>query len=70
MAVQGGYNFIETVVFALGGRALVLRWRCFSWRAFGKKSPLRISQAAAGGGIAFIIAGLLSLAFSGFAGLI
>lgn len=70
MAVQGGYNFIETVVFALGAGlgftvALLLLAGIREELEFADiPKPLR------GAGIAFIIAGLLSLAFSGFAGLI
>jgi len=70
MAVQGGYTFIESVVFGLGGGlgftlALVL--------LAGIREELRFSDVPKplqGAGIAFIVAGLLSLAFSGFAGLV
>lgn len=70
MTVQGNYTFIETVVFALGGGlgftlALIL--------LAGIREDLRfadIPKPLRGAGIAFIIAGLLSLAFSGFAGLV
>ena len=70
MAVQGNYSFIETVVFALGGGlgftlALIL--------LAGIREDLEfadIPKPLQGAGIAFIIAGLLSLAFSGFAGLV
>lgn len=70
MAVQGGYTFIESVVFGSGGGlgftlALVL--------LAGIREELRFSDVPKplqGAGIAFIVAGLLSLAFSGFAGLV
>lgn len=70
MAVQGSYSFIETVVFAVGGGlgftlALIL--------LAGIREDLQfadIPKPLQGAGIAFIIAGLLSLAFSGFAGLV
>ncbi|NMA60681.1 MAG: electron transport complex subunit RsxA [Firmicutes bacterium] len=70
MTVQGNYTFIETVVFALGGGlgftlALIL--------LAGIREDLQfadIPKPLQGAGIAFIIAGLLSLAFSGFAGLV
>ena len=70
MAVQGAYSFIESVVFGLGGGlgftlALIL--------LAGIREELKfadIPKPLQGAGIAFIIAGLLSLAFSGFAGLV
>ncbi|HHU62037.1 MAG TPA: electron transport complex subunit RsxA [Natronincola sp.] len=70
MAVQDAYTFIQTVVFALGGGlgftlALIL--------LAGIREDLRFSdipEPLQGAGIAFIVAGLLSLAFSGFAGLV
>lgn len=70
MTVQGNYTFIETVVFALGGGlgftlALIL--------LAGIREDLQfadIPKPLQGAGIAFIVAGLLSLAFSGFAGLV
>ena len=70
MAVQGAYSFIESVVFGLGGGlgftlALIL--------LAGIREELRFSDVPKpleGAGIAFIVAGLLSLAFSGFAGLV
>ena len=70
MAVQNSYNFIESVVFALAAGlgftlALVLM--------AGIREELRfadVPEPLLGAPIAFICAGLLSLAFSGFAGLI
>ena len=70
MSVQNAYTFIQAVVFALGGGlgftlALVL--------LAGIREELRfadIPEPLLGAPIAFICAGLLSLAFSGFAGLI
>lgn len=70
MAVQNSYTFIETVVFAVGGGlgftlALVLMAGIREESEFADvPGPLR------GAGIAFIIAGLMSLAFGGFAGLV
>lgn len=70
MSVQGSLSFVETVVFALGGGlgftlALVLLAGIREELQFADiPKPLR------GAGIAFIIAGLLSLAFSGFSGLV
>lgn len=65
-----GYNFIESVVFALGGGvgftlAIVIM--------AGIREQLEFSDipvALQGGAITLIIAGLLALAFSGFAGVI
>ncbi|NMB02232.1 MAG: electron transport complex subunit RsxA [Firmicutes bacterium] len=70
MSVQSAYTFIQTVVFAVGGGmgftlALIL--------LAGIREELEfadIPKPLQGAGIAFIIAGLLSLAFSGFAGLV
>lgn len=70
MSVQNTYSFIQTVVFALGGglgfsMALILLAGIREELEFADiPKPLR------GAGIAFIVAGLLSLAFSGFAGLV
>lgn len=70
MSVQNAYSFIQTVVFALGAGlgftlALVLLAGIREDLEFADiPKPLR------GAGIAFIVAGLLSLAFSGFAGLV
>ncbi|HHT69575.1 MAG TPA: electron transport complex subunit RsxA [Firmicutes bacterium] len=70
MAVQNSYTFIETVIFALGGGlgftlALILLAGIREELQFADiPKPLR------GAGIAFILAGLLSLAFGGFAGLV
>ncbi len=70
MAVQNSYTFIETVVFGLGAGlgftlALILLAGIREELQFADiPKPLR------GAGIAFIIAGLLSLAFGGFAGLV
>lgn len=70
IAVQSAYSFIQSVVFGLGAGlgftlALVL--------LAGIREELKfadVPEPLAGSGIAFIIAGLLSLAFSGFAGLV
>jgi electron transport complex protein RnfA len=70
MGVQNSYTFIETVVFGLGAGlgftlALVLMAGIREDLQFADiPKPLR------GVGIAFILAGLLSLAFGGFAGLV
>lgn len=70
MAVQNSYSFIETVIFGLGAGlgftlALVLMAGIREELQFADiPKPLR------GVGIAFILAGLLSLAFGGFAGLV
>lgn len=70
MAVQGAYSFIETVIFALGaGLGFTLALLLLA----GIREEIQfadIPKPLQGAGIAFIIAGLLSLAFSGFAGLV
>lgn len=70
MAVQGSYTFIQTVVFAVGaGLGFTLALLLLA----GIREELQfanIPEPLQGAGIAFIIAGLLSLAFSGFAGLV
>ncbi len=65
-----GYNFIESVVFALGGGvgftlAIVIMAGIREQLEFAD-----IPVALQGGAITLIIAGLLALAFSGFAGVI
>ncbi len=65
-----GYNFIESVVFALGGGvgftlAIVVMAGIREQLEFAD-----IPVALQGGAITLIIAGLLALAFSGFAGVI
>jgi len=70
LAIQGKYNFIETVVFsfasALGfGLALII----FA----GIREALEVRQvpkAYAGAPISFIIAGILAMAFMGFSGMV
>ena len=70
IAVQSAYSFIQSLIFGLGAGvgftlALVLM--------AGIREELKfadVPKPLAGTGIAFIIAGLLSLAFSGFAGLV
>lgn len=70
MTVQNAYTFLEAVVFAVGGGlgftlALIL--------LAGIREEMQFSdipKPLQGAGIAFIVAGLLSLAFSGFAGLV
>jgi electron transport complex protein RnfA len=70
MAVQSAYTFIQTVVFALGaGVGFTLALLLLA----GIREELKfadIPEPLLGAPIAFICAGLLSLAFSGFAGLI
>lgn len=70
LAIQGKYNFIETVIFsfasALGfGLALLI----FA----GIREALEVRQvpkAYAGAPISFIIAGILAMAFMGFSGMV
>ena len=70
MAVQSAYTFIQTVIFALGaGVGFTLALLLLA----GIREELKfadIPEPLLGAPIAFICAGLLSLAFSGFAGLI
>ena len=70
MAVQSAYTFIQTVVFALGaGVGFTLALLLLA----GIREELKfadIPEPLLGAPIAFICAGLLSLAFFGFAGLI
>ncbi len=70
LAIQGKYNFIETVIFsfasALGfGLALII----FA----GIRETLEVRQVPktfAGAPISFIIAGILAMAFMGFSGMV
>lgn len=70
MAVQGSFSFLESLIFALGaGLGFTLALILLA----GLREELKfadVPQPLRGAGIAFIIAGLLSLAFSGFAGLV
>jgi electron transport complex protein RnfA len=70
MGVQNSYSFIETVIFGLGaGLGFTLALMLMA----SIREDLRfadIPKPLRGVGIAFILAGLLSLAFGGFAGLV
>jgi electron transport complex protein RnfA len=70
IAVQGAYSFIQSLIFGLGaGIGVTIALMLMA----GIREELRfadVPKPLAGTGIAFIIAGLLSLAFSGFAGLV
>ncbi len=70
LTVQKGYSFLETVIFALGAAAgFTLAMVLFA----GLRERLDLSpvpQSFRGTAIALVTAGLLSLAFMGFAGLV
>jgi len=70
LAVQGNYNFIETLVFSFGsalgfGLALIL------FAGIREAMDTRqVPKVFAGAPIAFIVAGILAMAFMGFSGLV
>lgn len=70
IAAQEAYSFVEAVVFGLGaGIGFTLALMLMA----GMREELRfadVPEPLMPTGIAFILAGLLSLAFSGFAGLV
>ena len=70
LSVESGYSFVKSIVFAIGsgmGFALALILMA-SLRE--KLVHANVPKALEGTGIAFILAGMLSLAFLGFSGMI
>ena len=70
LSVESGYSFVKSIVFAIGsgmGFALALILMA-SLRE--KLVNADVPKALQGTGIAFILAGMLSLAFLGFSGMI
>ncbi|NLM39982.1 MAG: electron transport complex subunit RsxA [Firmicutes bacterium] len=70
IAVQGAYSFIQSIIFGLGaGVGFTLALMLLA----GIREEMQfadVPEPLKGIGIAFVIAGLLSLAFSGFSGLV
>lgn len=68
--IQRGYSFLEGVIFAIGAAAgFTLALILFAGlRERSDLSP--VPKSFRGAGIAFVTAGLLSLAFMGFAGMV
>ena len=70
ISVTSGYNFLENIVFAVGAGlgfavALILMASCRE-----KLDYAAVPHALKGTPIAFIVAGMMSLAFLGFSGMI
>jgi electron transport complex protein RnfA len=68
--IQKGYNFLESVIFALGA-AVGFTLAMVLFAGLRERTDLcPVPRSFRGTGIALVTAGLLSLAFMGFAGLV
>ena len=67
--MQAGHNIIETVVYSISvATGFTIAW--LLWRDQGKIDLANVSDYLRGAAVSLVTAGILSLAFMGFKGMI